>query len=176
MKNRMKIIFFIIIFLFTGIIYGALKKIKAPDFSLFDLNNKIVRLSKFKNKIIILNFFATWCPPCRMEIPGLIEFYKEYKSRGVVLLGICLDAKNIKKVRKFAKSYKINYPVLIGTRKVVMDYGGIRAIPTTFFINHNGEIVDRIIGYADEEELKAIVDKLIKIRDAQIKKRKRFQK
>lgn len=176
MKNRIKIILFITIFLFIGIIYGALKKRKAPDFSLFDLNNKVVRLSKFKNKIIILNFFATWCPPCRKEIPGFVEFYKKYKSRGVVLLGICLDAKNIKRIKRFVKSYKINYPVLIGTRKVVMDYGGIRAIPTTFFINHNGEIVDRIIGYADKKELEEIVDKLIKIRDAQMKKKKRSKK
>ena len=159
----------ILIFLFVfSFISASPKKIKAPDFELFDLNKNIIRLSdkKFDNHIIILNFWATWCPPCRMEIPGFVKFYKEYQNKKVVLLGICLDVDDVLRIKKFVKEYKINYPILIGTRKVVGDYGGIPAIPTTFILNHERNIVDRYIGAISDEDLKLIIDKLIELRDS----------
>ncbi len=170
----------IILFTFINTASGIIElgKTKAPDFSLFDLDKKIVRLSqkRFKNRIIILNFFVTWLPPCRLEIPGFVKLYKAYRSKGVFFLGICLDINDIDKIKEFVKKYKINYPVLIGSREVVVDYGGIEVIPTTFIINHNKIITDKIVGYANEEDLKKRINKLIKIRKNQEKEKEKKKK
>jgi len=118
----------------------------APDFTLQDISGKEVSLSDFKGKVIILNFWATWCPPCRKEIPVFIELYKKYKDEGLVIIGISLDREGEKVLIPFVKKFGINYPVLIGTKKVVDAYGGIRGIPTTFIIDKKGKIRKKHIG------------------------------
>ncbi len=164
MKKRISLVLLVLLlisFAFEYNLSAYLTKTQAPDFRLYNLKGKIDKLSNYKGKIVVLNFFATWCPPCKMEIPGFVKFYKNYKKEGVVILGICLDANDKSKVKSFIKQYQINYPVLIGTRDVVMDYGGIHVIPTTFIINGEGYIVDRIIGYLNDEDLKSKINKLI---------------
>ncbi len=123
----------------------------APDFELPDVNGKKVRLSDFKGKIIILDFWATWCPPCRAEIPGFVELYKKYKDKGVEIIGISLDEGGVKDVVPFMKEFGINYHVLIGNYKVTQDYGGIRGIPTTFVIDRKGNIRAKYVGYRPKE-------------------------
>lgn len=123
----------------------------APDFELPDVNGKKVRLSDFKGKVIILDFWATWCPPCRAEIPGFIELYNKYKDKGVVIIGISLDEGGVKDVLPFMKEFGINYHILIGNYKVTQDYGGIRGIPTTFVIDKKGNIRAKYVGYRPKE-------------------------
>ncbi len=126
-------------------------KDKAPDFALKNLEGRTVKLSDFKGKIVIIDFWATWCPPCRKGIPDLISIQNDYK-KDVVVIGISLDGeKTIKDVPGFSKNYGINYPVVYGGEKVVADYGGIQGIPTTFVIDKEGYIIDHHVGLVPME-------------------------
>ncbi len=166
-----KLLIIIIIVSALGIVYA--KKKKAPDFSLFDVKNKVHRLSKLKGKVVVLNFFGTWCPPCRAEIPGFVKAAKKYKKK-VKFIGILLDNPySAFKIKKFIKDYKIKYPILKGTRKVVMDYGGIRGIPTTFIIDKNGVVVERHIGFLSQDRLEELIKKYLKYK--KIKKVKKIK-
>lgn len=121
----------------------------AYDFQLPSINGKKVKLSDFKGNVIILNFWATWCPPCRAEIPSFIELYKKHKDEGLAIIGVAID--NEIKVKNFVKDYKINYPVLLADETTIQKYGGIRGIPTTFIIDKNGNITKNYIGYRPKE-------------------------
>ena len=150
-----KSLFLIIVFLsFTQLF--AQRKIenqtssnKAPNFTLEDLNGKNVKLSDFKGKVVIINFWATWCPPCKAEIPDFIELYKTYQKKGLVILGIALD--NKEKVVKFVKDNGINYPVLMGNQEVSNLYGGISGIPTSFVVDRKGIIKNVFVGLRSKE-------------------------
>jgi len=120
---------------------------KAPDFSLRDLNNKVVRLSNYKGKVVVLDFFATWCPPCRAEIPEFVELVNDYGDKNLAIIGISIErGENIKALKQFANDYKINYPTLVDDGIVSVKYGPISGIPTTFIIDKKGNIVEKIIG------------------------------
>lgn len=119
---------------------------KAPEFSLRTLEGKTVKLSDYKGKIVIIDFWATWCPPCRKGIPDLIDLQKTY-SKELVVIGISLDQeRTIKDLKPFIQNYGINYPVVLGDEKVVRDYGGVNAIPTSFIVDQKGFIVDSHVG------------------------------
>lgn len=125
---------------------------KAPDFKLKNIEGKTVELSKLKGKTVVLNFWATWCGPCRAEIPGFIQVYDKYKSRGLEIVGISLDEGGWGDVKPFVKKYAIPYPVVLGNNTVAEQYGNIEAIPTTFIIDKDGLVVDRHIGYLKMED------------------------
>ncbi|MEN3043952.1 MAG: TlpA disulfide reductase family protein [Candidatus Hydrothermales bacterium] len=128
-------------------------KKRAPNFTLMTIDGYIFNLSEhLGKKVIIIDFWATWCPPCRAEIPGFVRLYEKYKEQGLLIVGISLDMGEnaLEIVRNFSKEYNINYPVMMGDRETVNKFGGIRAIPTTFIINRKGEIVEKIVGYRDE--------------------------
>jgi thiol-disulfide isomerase/thioredoxin len=135
---------------------------KAPDFALKSVDGKTIKLSDYKGKIVIIDFWATWCPPCRRGIPDLVAIQQEYK-KNVVIIGISLDReKTIKDVPDFVKNYKINYPVVYGDDQITIDYGGIRSIPTSFVIDKKGNIVDSHIGLVEKDVFVNKIKELLK--------------
>ena len=136
---------------------------KAPNFSLKDSQGKVVKLSDFKGKVIILDFWATWCPPCKMEIPNFVKLQKKYKKKGLQIIGISLDRGGARVVKPFAKEYKMNYPVLLGNMEVVRKYGPIQGIPTTFIIDKHGNIVEKFIGFREKEIFESYIRKLLSL-------------
>ena len=122
----------------------------APSFTLQDLNGKMVSLSDFKGKVVVLDFWATWCPPCVMEIPHFIELYEQYKDQGFAMVGISLDHQGISVVKSFVRKYRVNYPILMNDGRADKAYGGITSIPTTFVIDSAGNIRQKYVGYRDK--------------------------
>lgn len=134
----------------------------APDFTLKSLDGKTIKLSDYKGKVVIIDFWATWCPPCRKGIPDLISIQDEYK-KDVVIIGISLDGeKTLKDVPGFVKSYEINYPIVFGNEKVVNDYGGIEGIPTAFVVDKKGNIVDKHVGLVPKDTYVNKIKELLK--------------
>lgn len=132
----------------------------ASDFALERLSRETFRLSEHRGKVVLLNFWATWCPPCREEIPDLIRLQEEM-SGDLLVVGISLDEKGRKVVEPFAKEYSINYPVLIDDGRAVDKYGPISGIPTSFFIDRNGRVRLVAAGMVTEEQLRPVLTALI---------------
>lgn len=130
---------------------------KAPDFELLNLEGKPVRLSEFKGKKIMLNFWATWCPPCKEEMPAIQKFYTE-KGNSVQILAVNLDPDN--NVREFAEKLKVNFPILLDNDEEVMGAYKILTIPTTFFIDEEGIIQNKYLGPLTVEQMKIYTDEL----------------
>jgi peroxiredoxin len=118
----------------------------APDFVLNDIDGNAVKLADFKGKVLIVDFWSTWCGPCVGEIPDFVELYRTYKDKGLVIVGISLDQGGVEVVKNFAAQYKVTYPLVMGDQKVTEAYGGISAIPTTFIIDRQGKIIDGVVG------------------------------
>jgi cytochrome c biogenesis protein CcmG/thiol:disulfide interchange protein DsbE len=133
----------------------------APSFTLQDLDGKQVSLSDFKGKVVILDFWATWCPPCTKEIPHFIKLYEQYKDRGFAMVGISLDNKGVSVVKSFAQKNRINYPILMADGQVQTAYGGITSIPTTFVIDAEGSMRRKYIGYRDKAVFEADIKTLL---------------
>ena len=131
----------------------------APDFTLPDLEGGQRSLSDYKDKVVFVNFWATWCPPCRAEIPYFIDLVSQYGDQGFVVLGIALDPREFEKVSPFVKQMGINYPVVLDKNGVSNLYGGISSIPTTFVINRDGKVVDQIVGSRPKSEFEKIIKK-----------------
>lgn len=126
----------------------------APDFQLVDLRTgRKVQLSDFRGKAVVLNFWATWCPPCKAEIPWFVAYQNQYGSRGLQVIGVAMDDAGKDVILKFADDLHINYLVLQGTNKVADDYGGVEGLPTTFYIGRDGRVVARTIGEPDRGEI-----------------------
>jgi len=113
-----------------------------------------------------LNFFATWCGPCRREIGELVKLYEKFRETGLEVVGVSLDMEGAAVVGPFVKHYKITYPVVIGTRKMVVDYGGISGVPTSFIIDRDGMIAEHFIGLRPAQVLEASVVELLKAKVA----------
>ena len=152
------------IFYFAGPLYQAkAATTAAPDWQLNDPDGQTVKLSDFKGKVVILDFWATWCPPCRAEIPGFIALQKQYAAQGLTVVGVSLDTDGPSVVKSFMKRIGMNYPVVLGNEKTAADYGGITAIPTTFVLDRNGNIVSSHQGFASqvvfESEIRPLLEK-----------------
>lgn len=131
---------------------------KAPDFSWTDESGKKVTFSEFsKDNVVLINFWATWCGPCKRELPDLIALHEEYKGKDVKIIGISVDrdADVLGLVRSFAAEANLTYPIVIDNGDLERTFGGIRGIPTSFFVNKNGEIVKKMIGLQSKETFQA---------------------
>ena len=118
----------------------------APDFTLDTLEGKAIRLSDFRGQAVLLNFWATWCGPCKIEMPWFIELQKQYGRDGLQIVGVAMDDSSKADIEKFVKEMGVNYPILLGKEAVGQDYGGVNVLPTTFFIDRDGRIVGREFG------------------------------
>jgi peroxiredoxin len=122
---------------------------KTPDFSLKDLNGKKVEIKQFKGKIVFLNFWATWCGPCKEEMPSLEVLHQQFKEKKFVLLTISVDYEGIKPVREFLNKQHYTFPVLLDPNGETLDLFDVKGIPTTFMIDKKGRMIGRAIGPRD---------------------------
>ena len=137
----------------------------APDFSLESLTGELISLSQFKGKIVLVDFWATWCPPCRQSIPELVKLQEQYREDGLIILGLSLDdpqQANNEYLRAFVKHFKINYPILRADLNVVKAYNGTvqMAIPTLFVVARDGKIAAQHVGFspgAVEQSIKKLL-------------------
>ena len=132
----------------------------APDFTLKNLDGQNTSLADFRGKAIILNFFASWCPPCKGEIPDFVELQKAYGDKGFTFIGVSLVSPQESK--DFAAKMGINYPLLIDDGKVSMTYGPVRSIPTTFVIGKDMKVVKMYIGARSRETFEGDIKELLK--------------
>lgn len=133
----------------------------APEWQLNDVDGKPLKSADFKGKVVVLDFWATWCPPCRAEIPGLVALQKKYATQGLSVIGVSLDDQGPAVVKPFIQRFAINYPVVMGNEKVVTDYGGVSAIPTTFVIDREGNVVATHQGYTDQATFESEIGPLL---------------
>ncbi len=124
----------------------------APDFTLQDMSGKTVKLSDQKGKVVLLEFWATWCPPCRAAVPGLEQLHKAYKDKGLVVLAVSMDQGGWDEVKSFVAEKHITYTVLKGTDTVGEQYQ-VRSIPMTLILNKEGKVSRRYLGMGSDEEL-----------------------
>jgi peroxiredoxin len=133
----------------------------APDFTLESLDGKNMRLSDFRGKAVLLNFWATWCSPCKIEMPWFVELQKQYGPEGLQVVGVAMDDASKEDIAKFAKKMGVNYTILLGKESVGDQYGGVPALPETFFIGRDGKIVDKIIGLKGRGEIEDSIKKAL---------------
>ncbi len=139
----------------------VMKASPAPDFTLESLDGKSVRLSDLRGKAVLLNFWATWCGPCKIETPWLVELQNQYGSQGLQVIGVAMDDSGKDEIAKFTKDMGVNYPVLLGKEAVGDAYGGVPALPESFFIGRDGKIVDKIIGLKGKGEIEDSIKKAL---------------
>lgn len=132
---------------------GDVRGVPAPDFELTSLDGRRVKLSDFRGKAVILNFWATWCPPCKVEMPWFVDMQKQLGDKGLVVLGVAMDDSEPPKIAEFVHQMGVNYPVLLGTDKVSEDFGDVQYLPTTFYIDREGRIVGKADGLLDRKDL-----------------------
>jgi thiol-disulfide isomerase/thioredoxin len=130
----------------NGPAHGQLIGNLAPDFELQTLDGKNMKLSDFRGKAVLLNFWATYCGPCKVEIPWFVELQKEYGPQGFQIVGVAMDDASTDEIAKFAKEMSMNYPVLLGKDSVGDSYGGVGVLPVSFFVERDGKLIAREFG------------------------------
>ena len=144
----------------SGAAESADEAIPAPNFELTGLDGKAIALKQYKGKVVVLNFWGTWCTPCRKETPDLVAVQKQFADQGLIVIGVAMDRSNQAGVQTFAKKYLVNYPIVIANSTLNHDYGVIVA-PTTFIIDKSGKIVYRHIGALTRQELAQQIARLL---------------
>jgi thiol-disulfide isomerase/thioredoxin len=145
---------------------NPLKNKVAPDFTLESLDGKTMHLSDFRGKAVLLNFWATWCGPCKIETPWLVELQSQYGSQGLQVVGVAMDDSGKEEIARFAKEMGMNYPVLLGKEAVGDAYGGVPYLPESFFIGRDGKIVDKIMGIDSRSVIEDGIKKTLKTQAA----------
>jgi thiol-disulfide isomerase/thioredoxin len=133
----------------------------APDFALKDSTGKTVKLSDFRGKVVLLNFWATWCGPCKMEVPWFMEFEQKHKDQGLVVLGVAMDDDGWDVVKPYLERYRVNYRVVMGTPEVADLYGGVESLPTTFLLDREGRVARTHIGLVSKKDYQDDIDQLL---------------
>jgi len=140
---------------------GDVKGSVAPDFELNLLSGKgkKMKLSDLRGKGVVLDFWATYCEPCKIEMPWFVDLQKKYASQGLQIVGVDIEDIDEKDVVEFTQKMGINYPILIGTEKVADSYGGLNGLPMTFFIDRSGKIIDRHLGLMGADVIEENIQK-----------------
>ncbi len=133
----------------------------APDFALKDADGKTVRLSDYKGKVVLLDFWATYCGPCKIEIPWFMDFERKDKNRGFAVLGVDMDDEGWDAVKPFVNDVGINYRIVVGNDSTADKFGGIEALPTTFLIDRDGKIADVHVGLTSKSEFENAIEQLL---------------
>jgi peroxiredoxin len=139
----------------------SLKGQLAPDFTLQSLDGKTVRLSDFRGKAVLLNFWATWCQPCKIEMPWFAEMQRQYASEGLQIIGIAMDEATPQDIGKFARDLGVNYPILVGKEEVGDAYGGVQFLPATFYIGRDGKVLDKVFGLRGRGEIESAIKRAL---------------
>ena len=134
---------------------------EAPEFTLKDADGKVVHLKDYRGKVVLLDFWATWCGPCRIEIPWFTEMQRKNKDRGFEVLGVSMDDEGWEIVKPFLADLRVNYRVVIGNDATAQLYGGVDALPTTFLIDRGGKIAAVHVGLASRKDLEDGVEQLL---------------
>ena len=149
---------------------GDVRGVTAPAFDLATLDGRRVKLSDYRGKAVLLNFWATWCSPCKVEMPWFVDLQKKYGNDGLVILGVAMDDSEPPKIAQFANEMGVNYPVLLGTDKVSEDYGNVEFLPTSFYINRDGKIVGKGTGLLGRGEIEENIRKALSSPVAEVNK------
>ena len=142
-------------------IQGDVRGKQAPDFELNTLDGKSVRLSDYRGKAVLLNFWATWCGPCKIEMPWMVEFEKQYQAQGFEVIGVAMDDSSSADIEKFAKEMGVNYIILRGKEAVGEAYGGVIGLPTSFYIGRDGKIIGQHQGLVSRSDIEDNIKKAL---------------
>jgi cytochrome c biogenesis protein CcmG/thiol:disulfide interchange protein DsbE len=137
---------------------------EAPEVRLPNLDGRMVSLSQYHGRVVMVNFWATWCPPCRKEIPDFVSLQREFGPQGLTIVGISVDDEGLDQVRAFSRSHDINFPVMYGgqrSEEIIERFGGIRGIPTTFLVDRTGRIVRKVTGPASRSSWVKAIEPLL---------------
>jgi peroxiredoxin len=135
---------------------------QAPGFTLETLDGDSVSLEALRGQVVLVNFWATWCPPCRVEMPGFERVYRDRKEEGFTIVAISMDRLGAGPVREFLADRQLTFPAAMATADVVREFGGVRAMPTSFLIDRQGRIRHQVSGYFAEPALRLAVDRLVR--------------
>lgn len=147
-------------------------QVKAPQFELRDVNGRTVRLSDYQGKVVLINFWATWCPPCRAEMPDLIKLQTEHAKQGLQIIGITYPPEQKSRVRRFARSLKVNYPIILGTRQIKARFSSDDTLPLTVVVNRDGMVSHIISGILLREEFEEKIKPLLMNTEGEIRNAK----
>ena len=131
---------------------AAGQEARAPQIVLKDVNGRTVRLSAYRGKVVLINFWATWCPPCRAEMPELVRLQREHAAQGLRIIGITYPPERKARVQRFARSLKVNYPIVLGTRQIKARFSSEETLPLTVVIDRDGKVKEIISGILLREE------------------------
>ena len=134
---------------------------RAPDFTLIDSTGSPIKLSELKGKVVLLDFWATWCGGCKVEIPWYMEFETKYAKKGLATIGVSIDDDGWKSVKPFLQEHKINYPIVIGTQGIANEYGGLPSLPMTLLIDRSGKVAESHAGMVYKEEFENKIKQLL---------------
>jgi len=135
---------------------------KAPALILRDLEGRNLRLTDYKGKVVLINFWATWCPPCRAEVPDLVKWQREYRGRGLQIIGVTYPPQTTKEVRRFVRNLKVNYPVALGTKQTKALFFQGETLPVSVIIDREGNVRDIIEGILLPEEFEQKIKPLLR--------------